>query len=314
MPDIHKISAQSVQTAAKVLQSGGLVALPTETVYGLAANALDDDAVARVYQAKGRPSHNPLIVHVFKPSDAGRWARINKLAAILIAHFWPGPLTLVLPKSKEIISAKAGAGLDTVAIRCPDISWTQAMIAAGFDGPVVMPSANRSGHVSPTTAAHVADDLGDRVDIILDGGTCPNGIESTVLKIETDHAVLLRPGAIPTNAFVPFISDLRLAGSGSNISAPGMLKSHYAPKAKVRLNATDKKPGEAYLAFGSTDIKADYNLSETGDLSEAARNLYHALRLLDKVDTIAVAPIPSHGLGEAINDRLNRAAAVKECG
>lgn len=314
MPDIHKISAQSVQTAAEVLQSGGLVALPTETVYGLAANALDDDAVARIYKAKGRPSHNPLIVHVFKPSDAGRWARINKLAASLIAHFWPGPLTLVLPKSKKFISAKAGAGLDTVAIRCPDINWTQAMIAAGFNGPVVMPSANRSGHVSPTTAAHVADDLGDRVDIILDGGTCPNGIESTVLKIEADHAVLLRPGAIPTDAFVPFISDLRLAGSGSNISAPGMLKSHYAPKAKVRLNATDKKPGEAYMAFGSTDIKADYNLSETGDLSEAARNLYHALRLLDKVDTIAVAPISSHGLGEAINDRLNRAAADKESG
>ncbi len=312
MPDIQKISEESVAKAADILKSGGLVALPTETVYGLAAFALDDEAVARVYNAKGRPSHNPLIVHIFRPADAKNWAQVNDLAETLMAHFWPGPLTIVLPKSGKAVSQAAGADLDTVAIRCPDISWTKAMLAVGFSGPLVMPSANRSGHVSPTTAGHVAYDLGDKVDMILDGGTCPNGIESTVLKIEDNHAVLLRPGAIPTDAFAPFISDLRLVKSDAHISAPGMLKSHYAPKAKVRLNATDKRNGEAFLAFGPTDIEAEFNLSDTGNLAEAARNLYHALRLLDNVDCIAVAPIPMHGLGEAINDRLNRAAADKK--
>jgi len=312
LPDIRDISSDNVRKAAEILQSGGLVALPTETVYGLAANALDDAAVKRIYAAKGRPAHNPLIVHVFRPEDAAKWARINQMAQDLIAHFWPGPLTLVLPKSGNSVSKAAGAKLDSVAIRCPVTNWTQQMIDAGFMGPVVMPSANRSGHVSPTTAKHVADDLGDKVDLILDGGTCPNGIESTVLKIGVDHAVLLRPGAIPTEAFVSFISDLRLAETGSTISAPGMLKSHYAPNAKIRLNATDKNIGEAYLAFGETAIKADFNLSGTGNLEEAARNLYRALRMLDTVETIAVAPIPFRGLGEAINDRLNRAAAAKE--
>lgn len=312
LPDIRTISPETIRIAADLLQSGGLVALPTETVYGLAAYALDDTAVARVYQAKGRPSHNPLIVHIFEPEGAQKWARINSLAQALIAEFWPGPLTLVLPKGKNSVSPIAGVGLETVAIRCPDIGWTQDMAASGFNGPVVMPSANRSGHVSPTSAAHVADDLGDNVDLIIDAGVCANGIESTVLKIEEDYAILLRPGTIPTEAFVPFVPDLRLAGTSTTVSAPGMLKSHYAPKARVRLNAIDKRDSEAYLAFGPTKIVADYNLSEKGDLAEAARNLYDALRRLDNVDTIAVAPIPQEGLGEAINDRLKRAAADKD--
>jgi len=295
--------------AAKTLANGGLVALPTETVYGLAANALDDAAVRQVYEAKGRPAHNPLIVHVFDKSHAIKWSKINAMAAALIDNFWPGPLTLVLPKSGRSVSGAAGAGLETVAIRCPDVSWTKVFIRSGFDGPIVMPSANRSGHISPTTAQHVADDLGEKIDLILDGGTCPNGIESTVLKIEDDYAVLLRPGAIPAEEFVPFISDLRLPRKDGNISAPGMLKSHYAPKALIRLNATSRKPGEAFLAFGPAGVAADFNLSEKGDLAEAARNLYKALRQLDTVSTIAIAPIPRSGLGAAINDRLQRAAA-----
>ena len=312
MEQIEKISEHSLAKAAEILLNGGLVALPTETVYGLAAYALNDEAVKRIYQAKGRPSHNPLILHVFEPGDASKWVNINSTAKALIDAFWPGPLTLVLSKTNAKICTAAGAGLDTLAIRCPKAPWTKALKLAGFDGPVVMPSANRSGHISPTEARHVASDLGEKVELILDGGACPNGIESTILKIEKDHAVLLRPGAIPAEDFVPFISDLRLPEKQSHISAPGMLKSHYAPKARVRLNAIKKQSGEAYLAFGPTHEDADFNLSEKGDLAEAARNLYGALRMLDNVGVIAIAPIPKHGLGEAINDRLKRAAADKD--
>jgi len=226
--------------------------------------------------------------------------------------FWPGPLTLVLPKSNQNISLVAGAGLDTVAIRYPKANWVTEFKKAGFEGPIVMPSANRSGHVSPTTAAHVLEDLGENIDLILDGGECPNGIESTVLKIEDDHAVLLRPGAIAAEEFVPYISDLRLPVKSSTPIAPGMLKSHYAPKAAVRLNATAKRNGEAFLGFGANAKDADFNLSQSGDLAEAARNLYSALRNLDNVSVIAVAPIPNNGLGAAINDRLRRAAADRD--
>lgn len=298
--------------AAAILAGGGLVALPTETVYGLAAYAENDQAVARIYKVKGRPAHNPLILHLLHPKDAGHWVEVNQLAQILIDAFWPGPLTLVLPKSSQTISSAASAGLKTLAVRCPKAVWTSAFKNAGFNGPIVMPSGNRSGHVSPTEAEHVAEDLGDKVDLILDAGPCADGIESTILKIESDHAVLLRPGAIPVEDFVPYISDLRLPADKSKISAPGMLKSHYAPKAKVRLNARSKYPNEAYLAFGPSDEVADFNLSPTGDLGEAAQNLYKALRRLDTVEVIAIAPIPETGLGAAINDRLRRAAADKD--
>lgn len=312
MKQIVKINSETIKNAAETLAAGGLVALPTETVYGLAGHALNDHAVKRIYAVKGRPSHNPLILHVFDPADAKDWAIINELAAALINAFWPGPLTLVLPKTNRQISKIAAAGLKTIAVRCPKTNWAQAFKAAGFDGPIFMPSANLSGHVSPTEARHVFDDLGKQVDLILDGGTCPKGIESTILKIEEYHAILLRPGAIPIEDFVPYISDLRLPTDKARISAPGMLKSHYAPNALIRLNAKIKRPGENYIAFGPTDIDAEFNLSENGNLAEAAQNLYKALRLLDKVDTIAVAPIPKTGLGASINDRLKRAAADKD--
>ncbi len=312
---VMEAGPNSYAHAVEILRGGGLVALPTETVYGLAADAANDKAVMRIYAAKGRPSHNPLIAHIFEPKDARSLVKISPLAQCLMDNFWPGPLTLVLPKITDKISGAAGVGLDTLAIRCPATSWVSAFLELGFHGPIVMPSANRSGHISPTTARHVADDLGDKVDLIIDSGECPNGIESTVLKIEDDHTVLLRPGAIPAEDFVPYISDLRLPGitfPASAPAAPGMLKSHYAPKASVRLNALSKRPGEAYLAFGPSTIEYDYNLSPEGDLIEAARNLYSALRALDKVDTIAIAPIPKKGLGEAINDRLRRAAADRD--
>ena len=312
MTRIEKISPESLKRAAEMLSAGQLVALPTETVYGLAANALDDGAVQKIYDAKRRPAHNPLILHVMTPEDADKWAHINALARTLIDHFWPGPLTLVLPRSNNSVSKIAGAGLSTIAIRCPSFSWTKALQQAGFSSPIFMPSANRSGHISPTSADHVADDLADRVDLILDGGVCENGIESTVLKIESDHAILLRPGAIPTDAFVPFISDLRLSEKKAALSSPGMLKSHYAPKARMRLNVIKPKKEEAFLAFGKTDIATPFNLSPSGNLAEAARNLYRMLRAMDNVDVIAVAPIPNEGLGEAINDRLKRAAADKD--
>ncbi len=310
--DILKSGPDSYRKAVKILQAGGLVALPTETVYGLAALATDDEAVKKVYAAKGRPALNPLIVHIFEPEMADRYGMPpNKTLFKRLSHnFWPGPLTLVLNQQNDIdISKTALAGLSTIALRCPKVEWTSEFTKLGFAGPLVMPSANRSGHVSPTTAQHVFDDLGDVVDLIIDGGPCPGGIESTVLRIYSDHAKLLRPGSTPTTDFVPFISDLRLPEQSAAPSAPGMLKSHYAPKAAVRLNATEKRPGEAYLAFGPTEIVADMNLSETGNLSEAAQNLYACLRALDKVKTIAIAPIPQEGLGEAINDRLQRAAA-----
>ena len=310
--EILKAGPDAYRRAVNILRTGGLVALPTETVYGLAALATDDDAVSKVYQAKGRPAHNPLITHILKPDHVSKYVNPNDAGLLnrLSQAFWPGPLTMVMPKKNTVaISPKATAGLGTMAIRCPDVPWANAFLALDFEGPLVMPSANRSGHVSPTTAHHVADDLGGVIDLIIDGGPCPGGIESTVLGLGSDFVTLLRPGSTPASEFVPYISDLRLPEKKAAPSAPGMLKSHYAPNAAVRLNATEKRPGEAYLGFGQTNIDADLNLSEKGDLSEAARNLYAFLRRLDNVETIAVAPIPNLGLGEAINDRLQRAAA-----
>jgi len=306
---IYPAGPEAYKYAADILSGGGLVALPTETVYGLAGDAKNNAAVKRIYTAKGRPVNNPLIAHILWPEDVVIYADIPPLARRLIAHFWPGPLTLVLPRKASALSSVAGAGLGTIAIRCPQTSWTQALRNYGFNGPVFMPSANRSGHVSPTTAIHVADDLGDRVDLIIDGGACPGGIESTVLKIEGDRGILLRAGIVPAEAFAPFVSDISLPDKHSPLTAPGMMKSHYAPRAKLRLNAVTKNKGEAYLAFGMCDF-ADANLSENRDLAEAAHKLYALLRSLDRpdVEIIAVAPIPYGGLGDAVNDRLTRAA------
>ncbi len=302
---------EAYQRAADILKRGGLVGLPTETVYGLAGDARSPAAVDLIYAVKGRPAHNPLITHVLRPEDTCRLAHVSKSAEALMTAFWPGPLTLVLPRRGPQPKTAAGAGLPTIALRCPDAPWRDGLIKAGFSGQLVMPSANLSGHVSPTTAAHVAADLGDKIELIIDGGPCKAGVESTILKIEKDYAMLLRPGSLPHEAFVPFISDLRLPKRGSQISAPGMLASHYAPKARVRLNAAAKNSGEAYLGFGPYSVDADINLSPTADINEAAQNLYSALRALDTVGVIAVAPIPETGIGAALNDRLRRAAAAR---
>ena len=297
--------------ALDILRGGGLVALPTETVYGLAADASNDAAVAKVYALKGRPSHNPLIAHVLRPDWALGLAHVNGLARELMTAFWPGPLTLVLPRKESELSQTAGGWLPSIALRCPDVDWAESFVGAGWDAPLFMPSANLSGRISPTRAAHVAADFGDKVDLIIDGGSCRGGVESTVLEIHDGHAVLLRPGTIAASSFAPFITDLRLPKKSNAISAPGMLASHYAPRAKVRLGALTAHAGEAHMGFG--EIAGELNLSSSGDTIEAARNLYHYMRRLDRktVSAIAVAPIPNDGLGEAINDRLRRAAAER---
>lgn len=304
--------------AASLIRAGGLVAAPTETVYGLAADATSDRAVARIYEAKGRPSFNPLIVHVADVGMARRYAEFSPLAERLAAAFWPGPLTLVLPRRAEAgISLLASAGLATIALRAPAHPMMRALIEAS-GRPLAAPSANRSGTISPTTAAHVRDSLGNRVDMILDGGACPVGVESTIVRIDGARAILLRPGGAPREAIERILGAPLEAATGA-IEAPGMMQSHYAPNARLRLDATDPRPGEAFLGFGAVSAAGPgaRNLSAHGDLVEAAANLFAMLRDLDAwcasndADAIAVAPIPNEGLGEAITDRLARAAAPR---
>lgn len=317
--------AAAVAAAARTLSEGGLVAFPTETVYGLGADATNPSAVARIYQAKGRPAFNPLIAHVGDIAAARQIARLDAAATALAEACWPGPLTLVLPKTENCAVADlATAGLDTVAIRIPAHPVARDILRV-FGGPVVAPSANISGHVSPTTAAHVLSDLAGRIDLIVDGGAVDVGVESTIVGC-FDEPMLLRPGGLP-RAEIERVLGRALkqppaeAESDSNQPlAPGMLASHYAPRARVRLNAVSLAPGEALLAFGLGAISgidaasAVMNLSERGDLDEAATNLFGFLRALDAkgVHTIAVMPIPDEGLGEAINDRLRRAAVGRE--
>ena len=311
----------AVDLAARCLGEGGLVAFPTETVYGLGADAAQAPAIARLYEAKGRPSFNPLIAHVADIAAAGQIARFDATATRLAEAFWPGPLTLVLPKTADCpVAELATAGLDTVAIRVPAHSVARAILRA-FGGAVVAPSANLSGHVSPTTAAHVAGDLSGRVDLILDGGAVTVGVESTIVAC-FEAPMLLRPGGLPRDQIERVLGRpmQRLPEDTVNDSAqplaPGMLASHYAPRTSVRLNATHVEPDEALLAFGPAGIdgvhaaKAVLNLSAAGDVAEAAANLFGYLRALDTKDAraIAVMPVPHHGLGEAINDRLRRAA------
>ncbi len=302
------ILPETVALAVEILGNGGLVAMPTETVYGLAADASNPDAVVRLYEAKGRPRFNPLIAHISGLEMASREAAFSDLAERLVQKFWPGPLTLVLPVSQETtVCDLARSGLQTVGLRCPAHPAAQAMIAE-FGRPVVAPSANRSGHVSPTRAEHVAADLSDRIDLILDGGPCDVGIESTILAVDGDTATLLRSGAVPSDALEAFIGRPLERASGLAITAPGMLKSHYAPNAQLRLNAAAPEEGEGYLGFGP-GVREGLNLSPAGNLAEAATKLFAMLRALDvRFDRIAVAPIPWEGLGEAINDRLARAA------
>ncbi|VIO79581.1 Threonylcarbamoyl-AMP synthase [Bradyrhizobium ivorense] len=313
--------AAATATAAGVLAEGGLVAFPTETVYGLGADAGNAGAIARLYEAKGRPAFNPLIAHVADLAAARRIALFDGQALRLAEAFWPGPLTLVLPKALSCpVAELATAGLDTVAIRVPAHKVARDIIRT-FGGAVVAPSANLSGHVSPTTAEHVNGDLAGRIDLIIDGGPVEVGVESTIVGCFSDP-VLLRPGGLTRDEIErvlghPLLSPPPEAESDSaQPIAPGMLASHYAPRTPVRLNASDVHVGEALLAFGSGKVARSecasvvMNLSTRGDLAEAAANLFGYLRTLDKrnADAIAVMPIPEDGLGEAINDRLRRAA------
>ena len=315
------VDTSAISEAADRLRAGGLVAFPTETVYGLGADAANPRAVAGIYEAKGRPSFNPLIAHVADLQAAKRIARFDSRALALAEAFWPGPLTLVLHKADNCpVSDLATAGLDTVAIRVPDHPVAHALLQA-FGGAVVAPSANISGHVSPTTAAHVKADLGGRIDMIVDGGPVEVGVESTIIGC-FDAPMLLRPGGLPRET-IEHVLGIALARPPDDAKtdidqplAPGMLASHYAPRTRVRLMAENVKAGEAVLAFGPTGLpgidgaKAVMNLSESGDLGEAAANLFGYLRALDTkgASGIAVMPVPTHGLGEAINDRLRRAA------
>lgn len=300
--------------AADLLRAGGLVAFPTETVYGLGGDARSDLAVARIFEAKGRPRFNPLIVHLPDLATAERFALFDDRARALAAAFWPGPLTLVLPLRPDAgLSPLVTADLPSVAIRVPAHPLAQALLRA-FGGPLAAPSANPSGRVSPTRAAHVTEGLSGRIAAILDGGACAVGVESTILGLD-GPATLLRPGGVPAEAIEALIGPLAAGGSAVKPTAPGQLASHYAPAAAVRLNAATARPGETRLGFGPETDPASLNLSPTGDLTEAAANLFHLLREADRIagptGTIAVAPIPETTLGRAINDRLRRAAAPR---
>jgi L-threonylcarbamoyladenylate synthase len=318
-------SEAAVAAAARCLANGGLVGFPTETVYGLGADATNPAAIARLYQAKGRPSFNPLIAHVGDLEAARLIGRFDAQAAALAEAFWPGPLTLVLPRTRDCAVADlATAGLDTIAIRVPAHPLARSILLA-FAGPVVAPSANLSGHVSPTTAAHVQSDLAGRIDLIVDGGAVAVGVESTIIGC-FETPMLLRPGGLPRGEIERVLGRALVRPpdeAGHDTSqplAPGMLASHYAPRTPVRLEAVSVDAGEALLAFGGGVVPgADaaavtMNLSAQGDLSEAAANLFGYLRALDltRARAIAVMPIPHHGLGEAINDRLRRAAMGRE--
>jgi L-threonylcarbamoyladenylate synthase len=303
--------SSDIDEAVAALAAGRLVAFPTETVYGLGADSTSDGAVARVYEAKGRPVFNPLIAHVPDLEAAERLVQLTDSARRLARAFWPGPLTLVLPRAPDCrVSLLASAGLDTLAVRIPDHPLALSLLRA-VGRPLVAPSANPSGQLSPTTAQHVREALGDKVALVLDGGPCRVGIESTVIDLSGRRPALLRPGGVAAEAVEAILGLLAAPGEGP-IRSPGQLESHYAPDAPVRLNATEARAGEALLAFGPLPSSA-LNLSPAGDVVEAAANLFSYLRRLDRpgVAAIAVMPIPEQGLGRAINDRLRRAAAPR---
>ncbi|MFO1070485.1 MAG: L-threonylcarbamoyladenylate synthase [Geminicoccaceae bacterium] len=306
----------AIGRAARLLHDGRLVAFPTETVYGLGGLAGSDAAVAAIYAAKGRPAHNPLIVHVADAAAAARVGRFDDRAETLARHLWPGPLTIVLPLlATARISRLATAGLDSVALRVPSHPVARALLGE-VAAPVVAPSANPSGRISPTTAAHVAADLGERVALVLDGGACPVGVESTVVDLSRGRARLLRPGGLERAVLERWLGALESGPDEAAPLSPGQLASHYAPRLPVRLEATTVEGDEALLAFGPLvpqGARATLNLSPAGSLAEAAANLFAMLRALDRSGArrIAVMPIPRQGLGEAIADRLQRAAAPR---
>ncbi len=310
--------ANGIACAARIIEEGGLAAFPTETVYGLGADARDGAAVARIFAAKGRPRFNPLIVHVGDTQAAREVAVFDDRAERLAAAFWPGPLTLVLPlKSDAGISPLVTAGLGSVAVRVPAHPVAQALLRA-VGGPVAAPSANVSGRVSPTRAAHVMAGLAGMIGAVLDGGPCAVGVESTILGL-VGASVLLRPGGVPVEALEAILGPIPLAAGGEDAPvAPGQLRSHYAPAAPLRLNASDARAGEIRIGFGPATSREDLTLSAGEDLVEAATRLFHILREADDLVRgrdgavgIAVAPVPDTGLGQAINDRLARAAAPR---
>ncbi|WP_299984438.1 L-threonylcarbamoyladenylate synthase [uncultured Ruegeria sp.] len=303
--------SQGIAKAADLLRQGLLVAFPTETVYGLGGDARNGEAVAAIYEAKGRPSFNPLIAHVASTKTAKRFVEWTDQAELLAQAFWPGPLTLVLPlRSDHGISSLVTAGLDTLAVRVPAHPTARALLAA-FDGPVAAPSANPSGQISPTTAAHVRAGLEGRIAAILDDGPCGVGLESTIVGL-TGAPALLRPGGVALEQIEEvLLANLHHHQPGDLLTAPGQLQSHYAPDAPVRLNAGSRQGDEVLLGFGT--VACDLNLSESSSLPEAAANLFAALHKLNETSRpIAVSPIPEHGLGAAINDRLRRAAAPRD--
>lgn len=300
-----------IAQAADFLRQGLLVAFATETVYGLGGDARNSDAVAGIYHAKGRPSFNPLIAHVASVEAAQRFVEWSDRAEALAAAFWPGPLTLVLPlRANHGISPLVTAGLDTLAVRVPAHGTARALLTA-FDGPVAAPSANPSGQISPTTAAHVRAGLDGRIAAILDDGPCGVGLESTIVGLAGEPA-LLRPGGVALEQIETVLdAQLHLHQASDMLNAPGQLQSHYAPDAPVRLNAGTPQGDEVLLGFGQ--VSCDLNLSEDGNLTEAAANLFSALHRVNSMGRpIAVSPIPDHGLGAAINDRLRRAAAPRD--
>ena len=310
---------QAFDTALDILEAGGVVALPTETVYGLAADATDGEAVARIFETKGRPRFNPLIVHVSDIEMAQRIAVFDRVSMMLASGFWPGPLTLVLPlRQGHAIHPLVTAGLDTVAIRMPRDFAREVIEELGR--PIAAPSANSSGRISPTSAKAVEDDIGEKIELICDGGRATIGVESTIVKVEPGALRILRPGGVTAGEIENALGVRVTRGGGAGVEAPGMLASHYAPNAAVRLNATEVRAGEALLAYGPIRIAgagaaaAVLNLSEKGHMREAAANLYSHLQALDRsgARTIAVEPIPEDGLCEAINDRLRRAAAPRD--
>lgn len=299
-----------LRDAADLLARGRLVAFPTETVYGLGADARNGEAVARIYAAKGRPEFNPLIVHVLSLEAAEVYAEISGPLRDLAKAHWPGPLTLVLPRRPGALSDLVTAGLETVALRVPAHPLARVLLEV-FDGPVAAPSANPSGRISPTEPGHVLAGLSGKIDAVVDGGSCEVGLESTIIGMENGQPVLLRPGGLALEAVEATLGTKIGLPAGSAITAPGQLSSHYAPTARLRLNVREPAAGEVWLGFGVTGGE-ELNLSPSGDLTEAAANLFgflHRADALAKDGTIGVAPIPDTGLGHAINDRLRRAAA-----
>jgi L-threonylcarbamoyladenylate synthase len=307
--EVMAADAAGIARAARVLRDGGLVAVPTETVYGLAARADDPAAVARIYAAKGRPGFNPLIVHVRDLVQAAAYAQFDPVSTSLAQQHWPGPLTLVVPRREDARLAEAvTAGLPTLAVRAPAHPVMRRLLEA-VPFPLAAPSANRSGFISPTSAAHVFASLDGRIDLVLDGGECTAGLESTIAAVRADGAVeVLRPGPIDVGACGPGSTHIEARGE-AHVEAPGQLASHYAPGKPVRLNATDAQPDEFLIGFGA--VAGHCTLSQEGDVNEAARRLYACLHLAaaSAQPRIAVAPVPDEGLGKAINDRLRRAAA-----